>query len=75
MERLTKKQLRTIGRIWAGSQLVLLDGGGMDERSGISNYDNASLAVEEAQRQGRIILGKHPVFTDLPDIVKYVRTL
>lgn len=72
---MTKKQLTLVGKIWAGSQLVEVDGGFTNEQAGLSEKDDASHIITEANRLGAKILGNHPSFANIQEIIKYVKSL
>lgn len=75
MKDLSKTELKTIGRIWAGSMLVELDGGFLNSEAGLNQNDDASIIVSEAIRHGRKLLGGHPSISNLNEITEYVRLL
>lgn len=69
-ERLSKKKLKLIARIWAGSMLTQLDRG--FDNTGL-NIDDECYIVEEAIRHGTRILNGLPENSDLNEIIKNVK--
>lgn len=74
VERLTKKQIKLVARIWVGSMIRELDGGFTEGECGIQDHQIYGV-VSEARRIGHVILKNHPSFSDLNEIVEYVKQI
>ncbi len=69
---LTKRQIKRIARIWAGSALVLDQGDNSAEESGITQ-EELSLIQEEFIAIGQRLLRDDDAVSWFPDIVRLVQ--
>ena len=66
---LTKKQIYEFAKIYIGSQMALIDGGGIGDAD---QNEDADRLVNEINRQGFKILGNRNVIADPKEILKHV---
>ncbi len=77
--KLTKKQLRLIGKLWAAVILINCEGGfSSDEVTEDTTEDQLDIIVKEAIRQGdKILRGHHSArgLGTIAEIAEYVKSI